>query len=251
MIDGPAIYQGTVRHRRFAPAKHEFEYALFMSWLDIDTIDEAMRASWLTSRNGWGLATFHDRDHIGDPDRPLRERLSQNAAAAGHDLPGGPVFLLTHLRYAGYVFNPISLYYCFDTGGTLHSVLADVSNTYGGRRSYWLRPGDDDPRRFRSVTAKSMYVSPFMDGEVDYEFVLTPPSGALVTHMNVTRRNGGERLFDATLQLERRPWTASAIRHTLWRYPLMTAKVMGAIHLEAMRLRMKGLKEVPAPEGRL
>lgn len=248
---GPAIYEGTVRHRRFAPTAHAFEYGLFMSWLDIDTIDEAMGVSRLTSRNGWGLATFDDRDHIGRPDRPLRERLQENAAACGHQLPGGPVYLLTHLRYAGYVFNPISLYYCFDPRGSLHSVLADVRNTYGGRRSYWLAPSDTDPRRFRSIAAKSMYVSPFMEGEVDYEFVLTPPADTLITHMNVTRRRGGDRLFDATLQLSRRAWTAGDIHRTLWQYPLMTAKVIGAIHLEAMRLRMKGLKEIPAPEGRL
>jgi DUF1365 family protein len=96
-----------------------------------------------------------------------------------------------------------------------------------------------------------MYVSPFMSGEVDYEFNLTTPAAALTAHMNVLSKPSGARLFDATLVLERRPWTASSIRHTLAAFPLMTAKVMAAIHFEAMRLRWKGVPEVPALTGRL
>lgn len=251
----PGLYVGTIRHRRFAPRPHQFEYRLFMVLLDVEGIEQAMAASRLTSYNSWNWASFHDRDHVGDASQPLRARLEASAAAAGLYLPDGPILLLTHLRYAGYIFNPISLYYCFDREGAVRCVLADVRNTYGGRRFYWLRPEDAAAHRFRAVAGKSLYVSPFMEPGVSYEFLLTPPGKTLVAHMNVDRRRDdassvpgtGDRLFDATLSLERRPWTASAIRRALLRFPWMTAKVTAAIHFEALRLRLKGLPVVPRP----
>jgi DUF1365 family protein len=133
-------------------------------------------------------------------------------------------------------------------------VLADVSNTYDGRQQYWLRPQDDAALRFRATAAKSLAVSPFMESQVDYEFVLTTPGPTLVAHMNVVRRpftrSGRDRLFDATLTLERQPWTAAAMRAALVRFPWMTAKVMAAIHWEALRLRLKGVPVIAFPGGR-
>lgn len=251
MTPSPALYVGTIRHRRFAPTPHRFQYSLFMAFLDIDRLPAAMDVSRLTSYNRWNWAAFDERDHFGDPQRPLRERLDAIARAAGEALPRGPIYLLTHLRYAGYVFNPISLFYCYDEGGVLRLVLAEVNNTYGGRRLYWLRPAGDTSRVFRAVAAKSLYVSPFMDFDVDYGFVLTPPGPTLVAHMNVTRQHqalsGRGRLFDATLTLDRQPWTSRSIRHALLRFPWMTAKVIAAIHWEALRLRLKGLAVHPFP----
>lgn len=248
----PGLYVGTIRHRRFAPAPHEFQYSLFMALLDIDRIRDSMAVSAFTSHNRWNWATFADEDHLGDPSLPMRERLRASATAAGETLPDGPIHLLTHLRYAGYVFNPISIYYCHDDDGALRLVLADVRNTYGGRRSYWLRPADAASHRFRAVAPKSMYVSPFMPPDVDYEFVLTPPADTLVAHMNVLRAGEGrarpDRMFDATLNLRYTPWTAANLRSALVRFPLMTAKVMAAIHWEALRLRLKGLPVFSLPQ---
>lgn len=251
MPDGPGLYVGTVRHRRFRPRAHEFEYALFMVLLDIDRIAESMSASSFTSYNRPNWAAFYERDHLdGDATRPLRERLREAAVAAGETLPEGRIYLLTHLRYLGYVFNPISVFYCYASSGALELVLAEVNNTYGGRKYYWLHPADGVPRRFHSRAQKSMYVSPFMEFDVDYEFVLTPPADALVAHMNVIRQvpDGAPRMFDATLTLDRRPWTAGAIRSALLRFPWMTAKVIAAIHWEALRLRLKGLPVMPFPQ---
>lgn len=254
MTTAPALYTGTIRHRRFMPRAHQFEYSLFMVLLDVDRLQDAMRVSALTSYNRWNWATFDERDHIGDPSQPLRDRLRESAASAGEVLPDGPIYLLTHLRYAGYVFNPISLYYCYDGDERLRLVLADVRNTYGGRRSYWLR-SSDDREGVRDTAAKSLYVSPFMDYDVDYQFVLTPPGPTTVAHMNVTRRDaagtGQPRLLDATLKLTRQPWTAPAIRAALIRWPWMTAKVTAAIYWEALRLRLKGLPVVPPEESTL
>ena len=221
-----------------------------MSLLDVDQIDELMAVSPFTSVNRWNWATFDHRDHIGDPHASLRQRVRQSAWEAGCELPAGPIYLLTHLRYAGYLFNPISFYYCCDAGGEVRTVLADVRNTYGGRRSYWLQPRDAASGRFMATTAKTMYVSPYMEADVNYEFALTTPAESLVAHMNVVGSEDGKRRFDATLVLQRRPWQRASIVRTLCAYPFMTAKVIGAIHWEALRLRVKGLKEIPALQGR-
>ena len=128
-----------------------------------------MRVSRVTSYNTWNWASFNDRDHLGDPRRSLRERLATDAAHRGIDLPNGRIFLLTHLRYLGYGFNPISFFYCLDAAERLQLVLAEVNNTFGGSHTYWLR-ADPASRTFRSAAAKSLYVSPFMPVELDYAF---------------------------------------------------------------------------------
>ena len=134
----PGIYTGDLRHRRLGPRPHEFTYRVFLALLDIDRIPELMRVSPFASYNRWNWATFAERDHFGDPRLPLRERLARDAAANGLQLPDGPVFLLTHLRYLGYCFNPISFFYCYTASGELEMVLAEVANTFGERHNYWL-----------------------------------------------------------------------------------------------------------------
>jgi DUF1365 family protein len=232
------LFVGTLRHRRFAPVSHAFTYPLFMALLDVDRVPELMRVSRVTSYNRWNWASFDDRDHFGDPTRSLRDRLAVDATRHGIDLPDGRIFLLTHLRYLGYGFNPVSFFYCFDAAERLQVVLAEVSNTFGGSHNYWLRP-DPTSRMFRSAAAKSLYVSPFMPVDVDYAFTFTPPAGRLVAHMETAR--AGSVCFDATLSLERRPWSAREMRRALLRYPAMTANVVAGIHWQALRLWWKGV----------
>lgn len=232
-----AIYTGTVRHRRFHPVRHEFAYTLFMAFLDIDRIPEVMGRSQWSSYNRWNWASFFESDHFGNSTRPLRERLRADAAAQGVPFPDGPVYLLTHLRYLGYCFNPISLYFCYDSAGTLGAILCEVNSTFGESRNYWLGPHNrlGDGLKFHSP--KAMHVSPFMGMKLDYEFVLTEPAERLVAHMNTL--DAGASFFDATLTLERRPWTAANLTAALMRQPWMTAKVIAAIHWEALRLWWK------------
>jgi len=232
------LFVGTLRHRRFTPVAHAFTYPLFMALLDIDRVSALMRVSAVTSYNRWNWASFDDRDHLGDPSRPLRERLVVDAARHGIELPDGPIFLLTHLRYLGYCFNPVSFFYCFDRAEQLQVVLAEVRNTFGGTHNYWLRPDSASPT-FRAAATKSLYVSPFMPVDLEYAFALTPPASRLVAHMET--RHAGSVGFDATLSLERRPWSAPEIRRVLLRYPAMTATVMAGIHWQALRLWWKGV----------
>lgn len=242
---GGALYTGTLRHRRYRPRPHTFTYDLFMALIDIDNVDVQMATSRWTSCNQFNWASFDDRDHVGGAGRPLRERLAEDAARAGLRLPNGPIYLLTHLRYLGYAFNPISFYYCYDESHTLRAVMNEVNSTFGEQRCYWI-DADRAPRvghGLRHRTAKTLHVSPFMPMDIDWEFVLTEPGESLVAHMNAFQRSEptDRPQFDATLTLTRRPWTPTEIRRALVRQPVMTAKVIAAIHWEALRLWLKGV----------
>lgn len=247
----PGLYVGRLRHRRFRPRPHSFAYSLFMVLVDVDDVHGQMRRSRLTSVNRFNWASFDDRDHLGDPARPLRERVAADAARHGLEMPDGPLYLLTHLRYLGYNFNPISFYYCCDRAGDVRMIMGEVHSTFGELCTYWLTEADAvrQPRTFRRRVAKTMHVSPFMPMSLDYEFIVTTPGPTLVAHMNTVDRTEGTAApnFDATLTLERREWTPRAIRAQLFRVPMMTAKVIGAIHWEALRLWARGLRVYPHP----
>jgi len=193
-----------------------------------------MAVSRFTSRNRFNWATFDDRDHLGDPALPLRERLAADAARRGVVVPQGRILLLTHLRYLGYCFNPVSFFYCFDADERLALVLAEVNNTFGGSQTYWVRPHDR--------AAKALYVSPFLEMDLEYSFDFSSPDDSLVAHMETLRE--GAALFDATLRLDRREWTAREIRRALLRHPAMTVSVIAGIHWEALKLWWKGVPVV-------
>ncbi|HEV2689838.1 MAG TPA: DUF1365 domain-containing protein [Bryobacteraceae bacterium] len=233
------IYFGKLRHRRFRPKAHQFTYDLFMACLDIDRIPELMKISRFLSYNRFNWASFRERDHFGDARLPLRARLAKDAAAHGISLPAGPIYLLTHLRYLGYNFNPISFFYCYDADSALRVVLAEVNSTFGETHNYWLHPGNEQTagKARRYECPKTLHVSPFMGMDLDYQFVLTPPGDQLVAHMNTL--HAGESFFDATLTLHREPWSARSLRRALLAHPWMTVKVIGAIHWQALRLYVK------------
>jgi DUF1365 family protein len=245
-----AFYFGTLRHRRFQPIRHDFTYGVFMALLDIDRIPELTEISRLLSYNRFNWASFHERDHFGDPRLPLRQRLEQDAASRGVCMPDGPIFLLTHLRYFGYNFNPVSFFYCYDSRWRLRVILGEVNSTFGESHNYWLWQENELPspnaKRYRHP--KAMHVSPFMGMQLDYTFTVTPPGEKLVVHMDSL--DSGQAFFDATLKLSRRPWTAHSLHQLLLAHPWMTAKVIGAIHWEALWLYLKKAPVFPHPRRR-
>jgi DUF1365 family protein len=247
MPSGPALYRGTVRHRRLSPTPHEFCYDVFMALLDIDRIPEAMRVSPFTSYNRWNWASFHEADHFGDPRVKLRERLEREARRDGVVLPDGPIYLLTNLRTLGYTFNPVSFFYCYDRAGRLPVVLAEVNNTFGETCNYWLRAdGDQALAEVRQhASRKVFHVSPFLSLDQEYAWVLKPPGDRVAVHIGVSR--AGEQALAATLSLSRRPWTRAAIHEALVAHPWMCAKIIAAIHWQALRLYLKRVPFHPHP----
>ena len=235
----PAVYRGTLRHRRFAPKLHAFTYPVFMVFLDVDRIAELSGVSPFLSVNRWNWASFDDRDHLGVPGRRLRDRLAESAAERGLRLPDGPIFLLTNLRYLGYCFNPVSYFYCYDGAGELSLVMAEVSNTFGEMHPYWL----DGSLETRTGAGrhydfdKAFHVSPFMPMDCRYRFGFTDPGDSLV--VQVTEWKDADLFFDAPLRLQREPWGAAALHRALFRHPWMTLKVIAAIHWQALRLWVK------------
>jgi uncharacterized protein len=239
-----AICVGTIRHRRFTPLKHDFSYPIFMALLDIDAIPQLMKVSPFASYNGFNWTAFDERDHFGDSRLTLRQRLAADAEARGVELPDGQIFLLTHLRYCGYVFNPVSFFYCYDRAESLQVILAEVNNTFGDSENYWLTARNQwrSPKFYRYRDAKRMHVSPFNHMKLDYTFVLNDPNAGkeLLIHMNTLE--DGRANLDATLRLERREWSRAALHRTLLHYPFMTAKVIARIHWQALKLYLKGAK---------
>lgn len=237
---GAGIYSGRVRHRRLSPVEHNFEYTMFMAYLDVDRIPELMSVSRWAGYEKAALVSFRESDHFGDPSLPLRKRLEQDAASSGVALPDGPIYLLTHLRYAGYCFNPISLYYFYSKDGSEPKVvMAEVHSTFGESHNYWL-PG----LRADGVT-KELHVSPFNTMDNEYGFRLTAPASNLVAHIDSFRK--GQKFFDATLTLDWRPWTAKNLKRSIFAYPFMTLKVIAAIHWQALQLFFKRMPFVPHP----
>ena len=238
-----ALYHGWLDHRRLAPRRHAFRYRLFMAYLDLAELDDVFRGRWLWSARRAALARFDRRDHFGDPAQPLSDAVRALVAERTGRRPEGPIRLLTHLRYFGYVFNPVSFYYCFDaTGRTLEAVVAEVNSTpWGERHCYVLQHDAPSADELRARSAKAMHVSPFHPMALRYDWRLGTPREALRVHMTL-RPSGSDAaapIFGATLALRRVPITAASMAGTLLRFPWMTAKVIAAIHWEALLLWLK------------
>jgi DUF1365 family protein len=236
----PALYIGHVRHRRTKPKTHAFTYPLFMAFLDVDRIPELCRVSPFLSYGRWNWAAFHEEDQFGDPSLPLRERLCRDAEAKGQVLPDGPIYLLTHLRYLGICFNPVSYFYCYDQAGDLCLIMAQVSNTpWRERHTYWMpvAQGRQGPGGVSFDVPKTFHVSPFMSMDCRYRWTFTPPGDTLKVQIVEFERL--DLFFDVFLNFQKYPWTPGIVRRTLIRFPWMTLKVLTAIHWEAFWLWIK------------
>lgn len=241
-----AIYHGSLRHRRFAPRAHAFRYPLFMVYLDLAELDTVFRGRWLWSTRRRALARFDRADHLGDPAVPLDRAVRDLVEERTGRRPAGAVRLLTHLRYFGHCFNPVSFYYCFDAGDTcIEAIVAEVNNTpWGEQHCYVLREPSGPPtagyQRYRSD--KVFHVSPFMPMELEYDWGFSTPGDHLNVHMRLHGTGADNaKVFDATMQLARAPATGMRLAGILARFPFMTLQVVAAIHWQAFRLWLKGV----------
>jgi DUF1365 family protein len=235
------IYRGTVRHRRVSPVKHHFTYSLFMMYLDLEELPTVFAGRWLWSSGAAAPAWFRRADYLGDGGVPLPEAVRAEAERLTGHRPQGPIRMLTHLRYFGYVMNPVTFYYCFDADDSqVELILAEITNTpWNERHTYALSPdpsgggATNRPHRF----AKSFHVSPFMSMDHEYTWRFSDPEQRLMVHME--NRERGEKPFDATLRLHREEISGGTLARALLRYPWMTARVALGIYWQALRLRLK------------
>ena len=248
-----AVYEGVVTHHRHAPHPHSFRYKVAQVLLDLDELGAVFEHRWLWSNERANVAQFRRSDYLGPTSIPLIEAVRRRVEQAIGRRPAGPIRLLTHLRYFGFVFNPVSFYYCYaENGVDLECVVAEITNTPWKQRHAYVLPvatAQAHGRALHWTFPKTFHVSPFMPMDCEYDWRFTLPADHLAVHMNVMRN--GQRAFDATLNLQAQPLTGASLARVLWRYPLMTAQVVGAIHWQALRLLVKGnpVHDHPAPHS--
>jgi uncharacterized protein len=244
------LYLGSVRHRRMGSVKDEFRYPLFMAYLDLAELPSCFDGSWLWSARRPALAWFRRADYLGDPDVPLGDAVRELVREQTGMEVDGPIRLLTHLRYFGESFNPVSFYYCFSgNDDQVVAVVADVTNTpWGERHSYVMGVVDSSDHGtvtlMRARFDKQLHVSPLMGMDHVYDWRLTEPGEQLLVHIDSSGPDG-RSVFDATLSLNRRELTPRALRQALVRYPFLTARILARIYTHALRLKLRGAKYFP------
>ena len=239
-----SLYHGAVMHRRLRPVGHRFVYRVFSMLIDLDEIASMDRDLRWFSRGRFNLFAFFDKDH-GDGGRDLPTYIRSVLKEAGVRATAR-IELLCYPRILGYVFNPLSVYYCYDEGGALGAVLYEVNNTFGGRHTY-LIPVEGASEIVRQEAEKLFHVSPFMPMEMRYHFRLSKPDETVSVLINQTDDAG--LVFKAAFVGEREAMTDASLLRAFFRYPLMTVKVIAGIHWEAMKLFAKGMRLLPgAPD---
>ncbi len=240
----PALYVGTVAHRRLRPAPHRLRYRIFSLLLNVDEIPALCGRLRLLSHRRFNLFSFDERDHA-DGSGASRVWAERQLAAAGIDLSGGPIRLLAMPRVLGYGFNPISIWFCYRNDGLLAASLYEVHNTFGERHTYVIPIIDPDNVAIVQSCPKSLHVSPFMAMDMRYEFRLRPPDERLSLVIRGSDLDGP--LIVAAQSARRQDLTDAALLRVFVQIPLLTLKVIAAIHWEAFRLWIKGVRSHPRP----
>jgi uncharacterized protein len=245
------LYEGSVRHRRMGAVKDEFRYPLFMAYLDLAELPWSFDGAWSWSASRPALAWFRRSDYLGDPDVPLDRAVRELVKERTGVEVNGPIRLLTHLRYFGKSFNPVSFYYCFSADGDrVLAVVADVTNTPWGERHSYVMGVDHSAdhgtvKLMRAQFDKQLHVSPLMGMDHTYDWRLSEPGEQLLVHIESDHKQ--TKVFDATLSLHRREMTPRSLRAALIRYPLITLRILIRIYSHALRLKLRGASYFPHP----
>lgn len=239
---GCALYPGTVTHKRLRPKPHALSYGVFSMLVDLDRLGDLDRKLKLFSWNRWNLYSFHDRDHGPGDGTPAAHHYRSALERCGIGLSGGRLSMLCYPRVLGYVFNPLSVIYAHDAAGQLVATIYEVNNTFGERKSYVIPVSDPAAEVHAQGCAKEMAVSPFTARSGDYAFRVTAPGDGLV--VAVTLRDADGPVLKTLFKGRRAPLSDRRLAWFALTYPLLTLKVIAAIHLEAAKLWWKGIPVV-------
>ena len=248
--EAPAsLYFGDVMHARLKPVPHRFSYRVMSLLIDLDRLDEAGRQSPLFGVNRAALYSFHEADHGERDGSSLRAYAQARANEHGISLTGGRVWLLCYPRLLGYTFNPLSVYFCTRADGGLALIIYEVRNTFGEIHSYVLPvgPGEITAAGVRQEQDKLFYVSPFVEMATRYRFRISPPGEGV--RLRILEVDAEGPLLAATFSGRRRALSTRALLRAFVTLPFLTLKIVGAIHWEALRLWLKGVKLVPRPDS--
>jgi DUF1365 family protein len=249
--DAAALYVGEVMHARLKPIGHRFSYRVMSLLIDLDQLADADRQSPLFGVNRAALYSFHEADHGKRDGSSLRAYAQHCAAERGIDLAGGRVLLLCYPRLLGYSFNPLSVYFCYRADGELALLIYEVRNTFGDIHPYVLpvTSGDISDAGVRQQQDKLFYVSPFIEMAMRYHFRVLPPGERVQLRILETDREGP--LLAATFNGRYRVLNTKELLRAFFALPLVTMKIMAAIHWEALRLWLKGARLVPRKDAAL
>ena len=243
------IYEGRVSHRRFSPRRHSFDQKLFLMYLDLAEVDQVFRGRWAWSAKRPALAWLRRRDHMGPTDENLEKSVRDFVERKTGSRPFGPIRLLTHLRYFGFVMNPVSFYFCFSEDECLQHVVAEVNNTpWGEQHCYLLEPAHFSPaeKNNREVTRKEFHVSPFLPMDMLYRWNIRMDEGGL--KIGIQNDSAGKRMLTVAMKLKKQEINARNLNRVLWRYPFMTARVFLNIYWQAFILWWKKTPFFPHPK---
>jgi DUF1365 family protein len=238
MTTNSCLYTGAVVHQRVRPKRHRLRYGVFNMLLDLDELPALDRDLKLFAYNRRGPVSFRDADHGPADGSPLRPWVETRLREIGVEPDGGPVRLLCYPRIFGYVFNPISVYYCYRRDGVLSATLYEVCNTFRERFTYAIPAAPDDRPVIRQRCTKQMYVSPFIGMEAEYHFRVTAPSDRI--SLVIRQEDSEGLLLAAAFAGKRAALDDRALAGLLARFPLLTLKVMAGIHWEALSMWLKG-----------
>lgn len=239
------IYQGWVRHRRFTPKSHQFRYKIFMLYLDLEELDTVLKLSPLWSKNKWSPARFRREDFIGNANQTIKDSVIERIVQQTGEEFNGRIFMLANLRYLGYLMNPLSVYYCFDTDDQLRYIVAEVTNTPWRERHSYVLKCDDSGYKQNIEFAKQFHVSPLNEMDMQYSWRSSAPAETAVIHLE--NWQDSNRVMDATLVLERTNMSSRNLNYLLLKFPWLSGKTLFAIYWEALKIWLKGVPFVNHP----
>lgn len=238
------LYKARVMHHRLAPKQHSFHYNVFMFYLDLDEIDHLSKRLNFMSRNRFNLFNFRDKDHLQlprekpDTTKNVRQHITDYLAQNGVNIGKGRIMVLTNLCTLGYQFNPVSFYFCYDDQGNSVCSVVEICNTFREMKPFFLGEDTLNNNTYHLNTTKYFYVSPFIDMDTQFDFSLQVPSDKLQIKIDDYNK-AGHRFFMSTLSGQRKPLTDANLLLYFISFPLITLKVIGAIHWQALKLWLK------------